>query len=172
METLKDSDLLNELETLHTKGIELVEPADMAGSIRGRSSVYDQMEMMLKDAEESIIIMTTAKSLVDKIENFRKQLEKAHARGVTTKILTQKTKETEALAHEIAAFADTRFTNAVAARFVIVDNEEITFMLMDDEAVHPSYEVGVWVNTPFFTTALVQLFETTFATLEPAVVKH
>jgi sugar-specific transcriptional regulator TrmB len=172
METLKESDLLGELETLHTKGIELVEPSDMAGSFRGRSSVYDQIEMMLKGAEESVIMMTTATAFASKIESFRKQLEKAKTRGVTVKIITQKTAETERLAHELAPVADVRFTDNVKARFVIVDNEEITFMLMDDEAVHPSYEVGIWVNTPFFTTALVTLFETTFATLKPITAKH
>jgi len=172
METLKESDLLSELEGLHSTGVELIEPSDMTGSLRGRSSVYDQMEMMLKTAEESIIIMASAKGFVSKIESFRKQLEKAKTRGVTTKIITQKTPETEKLAHEIKAFADVRFTDAIKARFVIVDSEEITFMLMDDEAVHPSYEVGVWVNTPFFTTALVQLFESTFATLTTVSAKH
>ena len=172
MDTLKESDLLAELEGLHTTGVELIDPSDMAGSIRGRSSIYDQMEMMLKTAEESIIIMTTAKGFVAKIEGFRKQLEKAKTRGVTVKIITQKTAESEKLAHEISSFADVRFSDAVKARFVIVDNEEITFMLMDDEAVHPSYEVGVWVNTPFFTTALATLFESTFTTLKPRTAKH
>ena len=172
MEALKESDLLAELEGLHTTGVELIDPSDMAGSIRGRSSVYDQMEMMIKTAEESIIIMTTAKGFVAKIESFRKQLEKAKTRGVSVKVITQKTAESEKLAREIEFFADVRFTDAVKARFVIVDSEEITFMLMDDEAVHPSYEVGVWVNTPFFTTALVTLFESTFATLKPLTAKH
>ena len=50
MEQLKDSEVISELESLHAKGIELVEPSDMAGSIRGKSSVYDQMELLIKTA--------------------------------------------------------------------------------------------------------------------------
>jgi HTH-type transcriptional regulator, sugar sensing transcriptional regulator len=169
METLKDSELIHELDMLHTKGVELVEPSDMAGSIKGKSSVYDQMEMMIKSAEESIVIMTTEKGLVDKIESFRKQLTKAHERGVSIRILVEKTPVTQAKAKDLGNIAEIRFTDDVKARFVIVDSEEIVFLLMDDKDVHPSYEVGIWVNTPFFTSALVSLFNTTF---EKLAIKH
>jgi HTH-type transcriptional regulator, sugar sensing transcriptional regulator len=169
METLKDSELIHELDMLHTKGVELVEPSDLAGSIKGKTSVYDQMEMMIKGAEESIIIMTTELGFTSKMEAFRKQLSKAHERGVDIKILVPKTAQTQTQAKELGDIAQVRFTDEVKARFVIVDSEEIVFMLMDDEAVHPSYEVGVWINTPFFTTALVSLFNAAF---EKIAVKH
>jgi len=32
-------------------------------------------------------------------------------------------------------------------------------MLLNDEEVHPNYDVGVWLNTEFFAQALEQLFE-------------
>jgi HTH-type transcriptional regulator, sugar sensing transcriptional regulator len=161
IEGLKDSEIVKELDLLHSKGIELVEPTDMAGSFRGRSSVYDQIEMMLKAAEESVIIMTTELGLGNKVDEFKKLFAKLHERGVDIKILVPKTEATQRIAKEIADFADVRYSN-VTARFVIVDNKEIVFMLLDDSQVHPSYEVGVWVNTPFFTTALAQMFLTTF----------
>ena len=33
------------------------------------------------------------------------------------------------------------------------------FMVNDDMDVHPTYDVGIWVNTPFFASALGELFE-------------
>ena len=36
LEELKNTDIVNELNTLHTQGVELVEPADLSGSLRGR----------------------------------------------------------------------------------------------------------------------------------------
>jgi HTH-type transcriptional regulator, sugar sensing transcriptional regulator len=168
METLKDSEVIKELELLHTKGIELIEPTDMAGSIRGKNSVYDQMEMMIKGAEESIIMMTTESGFTGKVEAFKKAFTKAHERGVSIHILVPDTKVTREKAKELDKIATVRFCD-VTARFVIVDNEEIMFMLLDDANVHPSYEVGVWVNTPFFTSALAAMFETMF---EKVAVKH
>ncbi len=161
MEALKDSEVIRELELLHTKGVELVEPSDMAGSIRGRSGVYDQIEMMLKTAEESINIMTTEAGFVNDVESFLKQFKKAHERGVEIRILVPQTPATVAKAKELGELAEVRFTD-VTAQFVVVDSKEIVFMLLDGKDVHPSYEVGVWVNTPFFTTALIGMFNTTF----------
>lgn len=172
MEALKDSEVISELESLHAKGIELVEPSDMAGSIRGKSGVYDQMELLIKTAEESIIIMTTEAGLLSKIDAFRKPLQKAHERGATIRIIAPKTALTVEKAKELADIADIRFSDEIKARFIIADNKEIVFMLMDDVDVHPSYEVGVWLNTPFFTAALAALFDTTFKNLKAVTVKH
>ncbi len=172
METLKDSEVIKELELLHTKGIELVEPSDMAGSIRGKSGVYDQMEMMIKSAEQSVVIMTTEQGLVDKLETLKKAMTKAHERGVEIKVLVQHTKVTAEKAKELERIADVRFTESVTARFCIVDNKEIIFMILGEESVHPSYEVGVWVNTPVFTTALVSMFNTVFEQSKALTVKH
>src|SRR3989338_1561883 len=36
LDSLKGSDVLNELNTLHTQGIEFIEPADLSGANRGR----------------------------------------------------------------------------------------------------------------------------------------
>jgi hypothetical protein len=32
-------------------------------------------------------------------------------------------------------------------------------MLLDDSEVHPTYDAAIWVNTPFFASALGQLFQ-------------
>ncbi|MEK9184928.1 MAG: hypothetical protein AAB866_02060, partial [Patescibacteria group bacterium] len=51
------------------------------------------------------------------------------------------------------------------ARFAIIDAKDVMFMVMDGEEVHPSYDVGVWVNTPFFASALEDLFDITWKQL-------
>ena len=47
----------------------------------------------------------------------------------------------------------------IRARFTIVDSNQIMFMLLDDEKFHPNYDIGVWINTEFFASALEQMFE-------------
>ena len=45
------------------------------------------------------------------------------------------------------------------ARFVIIDSNQLLFMLLDDEKFHPNYDTGIWINTEFFARALEQLFD-------------
>jgi hypothetical protein len=33
-------------------------------------------------------------------------------------------------------------------------------MLIDDKEVHPTYDIGLWVNTPFFAKAISAMFDT------------
>ena len=39
-------------------------------------------------------------------------------------------------------------------RFCIIDCKEIVFMIMDDEKVHPGYDIAIWVTTPFFSNMI------------------
>jgi hypothetical protein len=47
-------------------------------------------------------------------------------------------------------------------------------MVTDDKEVHPTYDVGIWVTTPFFANAMEELFETAWDNMKPAksVVKY
>ena len=68
-------------------------------------------------------------------------------------------------AQEISKLADVKVMDKVSARFAIVDSKDLMFMVMDDEEVHPSYDVGIWVKTPFFANALENMFDVTWKNL-------
>ncbi len=57
------------------------------------------------------------------------------------------------------------------ARFILVDGKEIIFMVMNDGDVHPTYDVGIWVNTPFFASAMETLFDLAWKEMKPVSVK-
>ena len=42
---------------------------------------------------------------------------------------------------------------------MIVDAKQLMFMLMDDKAVHPTYDIGMWVNTPYFAGTMQNMFD-------------
>jgi sugar-specific transcriptional regulator TrmB len=56
LEDLKDTDVIQELNSLHKQGVELVEPSDLSGSIKGRHNLYNHLELTIRDAEESVVI--------------------------------------------------------------------------------------------------------------------
>ena len=60
---------------------------------------------------------------------------------------------------DLKKFAEVRDTKNINARMCVVDNKNITFMLMDDKKVHPAYDCGVWVNTDLFGQALSAMFQ-------------
>jgi len=159
LEQLKGDEVLEELSALFTTGVKFVEPSDLSGSLRGRQNMYNHLDMMIREAEKTVTIVTTAEGLNRKLEALTPSFEKAKKRGVSIKIAAHINNENLKIAKEIAKIAEVRAIDKMRARFVIVDGEQVMFMLLDDKEVHPNYDVGVWINTPFFAQALEQLFE-------------
>jgi len=158
LEELKTTDIVTELNSLHTQGVELIEPSDLSGSLRGRHNLYNHLELTIRNAEETVTMSTTTAGFIRKVEGLRPVFEQLKKRGVTIRIAAPLSKDAEHAAKELDGIAEIRSTS-VKARFVIVDSKELIFMIMDDETVHPTYDVGIWINTPFFAAALEQYFE-------------
>jgi len=59
----------------------------------------------------------------------------------------------------LKGIAEVRDSKDIKSRFCIVDGKEVTFMILNDDKVHPTYDVGVWLNTPFFAQSLQALFD-------------
>ncbi len=159
LETLRGDEVLDELTALFTKGVKFVEPSDLSGSIKGRQNLYNHMDMMVRDAERTITIITTEEGLNRKMEVLMPSLEKCKKRGVKVRIAAPITKNNLKVAKEFKKVAEVRDLDKLKARLVIVDSNQIMFMLLDDEKFHPNYDVGVWINTEFFAQALEALFE-------------
>jgi len=158
LEDLKGTDVLNELNTLHTQGVELVEPTDLSGSLRGRHNLYNHIELTIRNAEESVVIMATTQELIRLAEGLRPVFEKLKKRGVKVRVAAPITKENAEAVRDLKDVAEVKHTDT-SARFIIVDGKEVIFMLLDDKDVHPTYDVGIWVNTPCFASALETLFD-------------
>ena len=165
---LKNTEIVNELSVLHTQGVELVEPSDLSGSLKGRHNLYNHLELTIRNAEESVTLMTTSQGFIRKIEGLKPTFEKLKKRGVKIRIAAPITKEALPALKEIQGIAEVRSTES-KARFCIVDGKEIIFMVLDDSEVHPTYDVGIWVNTPFFASALDSLFELAWKNMKPAM---
>lgn len=159
LEDLKDSDILDELNTLHVQGVELVDPADLTGSLKGRGNLYNHIESLLKKAESSIYIMTSADGLLRKADFLEKQLKEVNKKGISVKIAIPYEAKVKNVISRLKDYAEIKDTNDIFGRFIAIDNKELTFMLLDDKLVHPNYDAGIWINSPFFVNTLVDLFD-------------
>jgi sugar-specific transcriptional regulator TrmB len=159
LEKLKGNEVLDELNVLFKDGIKYVEPTDLSGALKGRQNIYNHLDMLVREAEKTITLVTTADGLNRKLEVLMPSFEKAKKRGVTIRIAAPITNENKKIAKELSKVAEIRSLEGLKARFMVVDSEELMFMLLNDDQVHPSYDIGVWINTEFFAQAIEGLFE-------------
>lgn len=169
LEELKNDDVLSELNALFDNGVKFVEPSDLSGSLRGRQNMYNHLDMMIRGAESTITIVTTEDGLNRKLEALQQAFERAKKRGVAIRIAAPITEENLKVAKELSKIGEVRDTSSssLQGRFVIVDSEELMFMLVDDKTVHPNYDVAVWISTEYFAKAMEQLFELAWREFTP-----
>ena len=157
LEKLKDSDILTELTNLYTRGIEPMHPTEFSGAIKGRHNLYDHLSYLIKEAQKSVCLATTEEGFVRKMRSFRPILEKAKARGVDIKIIAPLNEEGKRIAEKFKDITEIRQSD-YPSRFCVVDDRHAMFMLVDDKEVHPSYDLAMWVNAPYFSANLKNLF--------------
>jgi sugar-specific transcriptional regulator TrmB len=159
MDELKKSDVLDQLTQLHTNGIDTVEPTDLVGMLKNRDNVYDYLENMIKKAETSICIMTSADGMIRKMQYLEKSLKKAADKGVSVKILVPHSKDSEKLEKDLKGVAEIKNYTEIKSRFILVDDSKLLFFITNDKDVHPSYDVAVWIETSFFAESIKGFFE-------------
>ncbi len=169
LEQLRNDDVLQELNTLYSNGVKFVEPSDLSGSLRGRQNMYNHLDMMIRSADSTVTIVTTADGLNRKLENLLPGLEKAKKRGVIIRVAAPIVESNIRIAKEMSRFAEVRDVSGLGlnGRFSIIDSEQLMFMLLDDKSVHPNYDVAVWLSTEFFAKALEQMFELAWKQFTP-----
>jgi sugar-specific transcriptional regulator TrmB len=158
LDEMNGSEILTELSSLYNNGIEKIDPTELSASLKTRDHMYSHIDSMIKQSQSSVIIMATPDSVKILLESVKRNLEKAAARGVKVKIATVQNKDNEKILKEVASFSDVRNVDDIKARFVVVDEKEVAFAVMDDKKVQANYDAGIWVNTPFFANALVGMF--------------
>ena len=159
IEELKKDEILQELDVLYTKGVDIVDPSELSGALRDRLNVYHTMNTMINNAQKSVEILTTEQGLLRKADSLKRCLEKAAKRGVKVRIAAPITKKSQKAVEVLEKFAELKNVSTVKARFCIVDGKEVIFALLDDQKAVPSYDAGIWVTTEFFAGALQTMFD-------------
>lgn len=167
LDKLRGDEVLGELTTLFTNGVKFVEPSDLSGSLKGRQNMYNHLDMMIRSAEKSVTLVTTADGINRKLEHLLPAFEKAKKRGISIKVAAPITKDNIKVAKEISKYADVRSVPKTHGRFAITDSNQLMFMLMDDKTVHPNYDVAVWLSTEFFAKSLEEMFNHSWKSFTP-----
>ncbi|MBM3247627.1 hypothetical protein FJZ17_03770 [Candidatus Pacearchaeota archaeon] len=151
---LKDSAEYSEIENLYTAGIKPVKHEDISGSIKGRSTIYNHMRELLENAKKEVIICTSARDFSDKIRLFSSLIERLSKHGIKVRIALSGNEQD---VKKLAIKTKQKIKKIdISAKFFIIDQEQILFMLSDQSAAEE--ETAIWLNTSFFTSAMTYLF--------------
>ncbi len=160
IDSLKNSEILEELKVLHAQNIESLEPTELTGAIKGRNNLYNHLGSLIKNATKEVLIMTSASGLERKSTNLKSALTKAKNNNVKVRVLAPVSAKNKEFLNEMSKFASVKHVDPeFSSRFCIVDGKQISFMVADDEKVHPTYDFGIWVNDPSFTKTFANFFE-------------
>jgi sugar-specific transcriptional regulator TrmB len=154
LEDFKSSEAVEELEGLYDQGVELVDPAEMSGSLKGNHQIHQHMGTMFQDAEKSIKIMTSEKGLNDIYENHSDLLKEAKEEGVNVRVLAPVTDENQEAFQSLSDVAEIRHVGDLEekleevnespdGRFAIIDDEALTMAMTHDE-VHATQDTAFW----------------------------
>ncbi|RLE43114.1 hypothetical protein DRJ16_04145 [Candidatus Woesearchaeota archaeon] len=160
IDRLKNSDLIKELESLHEEGLKLISPEDITGALKGRYSVLQQMDSMLRNASSSVEILTTPSGLNDLFENHISILKKLNERGVKIKIAATIDKTCTDAIKALSGIAEIRSIKKeelpLSGKFYVVDGQEFMMGLSDPEAVHSSQEMMFWTKSEHATKNMIE----------------
>jgi len=166
LDEVKDSPLLNELTLLYANGIEMVEPSDLSGVIKGRKNLYSHFQERISKAKESVILHTTSQGILRKYQALKNTLKKAKERNVRIRIAAPINNLSKEELSSLSKVSQIRNTTT-KGRFCVIDGEEVTFMVLDDEQVHPNYDFGIWVKSELLAKSLQGFFDIAWEQMKP-----
>ncbi len=163
LDKVRSSKTYQEVELLHSQGIENIDPNSLSGAIKGRKNINDQLESLFRNSKENILISTTADGFLRKGDILKSLSRKL--KNIKIKIIVPESKEVKEFAKDLKN-VKIKYSNKFNSRFALVDGNDLLFMVMDDKEVHESYDLGVWVKSPYFVKSLENLFEINWKSLK------
>ncbi|MFQ5648093.1 MAG: TrmB family transcriptional regulator [Candidatus Aenigmatarchaeota archaeon] len=154
IDKLKDSAVLTELNGLYRKGLNLVQPSEMTGTLKGRHIINRQLRSIFKGAKANISILTTEKGVNDLYSNHFRVLKKITKGGVKLRIAAPLADNSAVNA--FAAIAEMRNIRQPIGRFCLIDNDHLLFSLTDDKSTHETQDVAFWASSKHAVRDVIQ----------------
>jgi len=167
---MQGSGVVKELEKLFKNGIELVEPHEITGSLRGRHMVHQQLETLIKGSKKKVSIVTSSDGLHELYSKHAESLKKASDRGVKVRIAAPINKDHARAVSDLKSYAEVRrLEKDSGGRFAVVDDNHVVLSLTDDKNTHPSQDLALWTQSEHVAgSVLAPMFESMWKGLPSA----
>lgn len=144
-----------ELEQLHNSGLSPIKSADVTGSLKGRANIMSRIRELLENSQKEALICTSAADFEDKSRVIAPALEKMIKNDIKVRVaLSGDAEKIKKLSNKYDLKIKQIESNA---KFFISDKKEVLFMITPDNSEE---EVGIWLNSPFFTDSITNILDT------------
>ncbi len=143
---LMESEILSELEGLYKRGLDIVQPTELTGTLKGRYIIDRQLRSAFKNAKKYINIITTEQGLNDLYSKHFRILKKISRSGIKLKIVAPLGDNT--VTNAFSEIATMKNLGSSMGRIFIIDGENMMLALTDDKDVHETQDIAFWTNSP------------------------
>jgi len=151
---LRETAEYTELEELYNVGIKPVRHEDISGAVKGRLTIYNHIKELLENAKKEVIICTSVNEVQSKSRFFSSLFDRLKKGNITMKIaLSGDEREVKKICNKFKIKAS---SINIDTKFFIADNDQVLFLISKGTA--PDEEIAVWLNAPFFSSALSFMF--------------
>ncbi len=145
IEKMKGSSIVEELQVIYSQGLNLVQPTEMTGTLKGRYIIDRQLRSAFKAAKSQIDILTTEQGLSDLYSKHFRVLKKIARSGVKLRILSNTSDNT--VANAFNEIGELKKLSEPAGRMAIIDGQSMLMSLTDDKDVHETQDVALWATS-------------------------
>ena len=151
MDSFRSGNLMKDLEELHGRENNSVKSSEIMCSLKGRDKIYSQLNSLIKNAKESIILVSSNKGILRKIKQFKKELKNATDRGVIVSLYNcSETRLNSTLVNHLNLIN----LNDFDARICLVDSKDTIMMLNPDEEIKQHEDYALWLKSPFISKSI------------------
>jgi HTH-type transcriptional regulator, sugar sensing transcriptional regulator len=152
---LKNTTEYSELVQLHKTGINPIKIEELSGHIKGRSNILSKIKELIYKSEKDITIHTTIEDFESKsrvLLPILRTIERNNKINLKISLSGE--------SHKIKRFANRNSLKIketkISGKFFLIDRKEVLFMIHSEKS---DEEIGVWINSPFFTNSFNSIFE-------------
>lgn len=158
IDKMSESSVMTELKAIYSQGFSMIQPADIAGTLKGNFSINQQMKSLFKGAKSHINVITTEDGIAELHGKQLNALKSAKKRGARIKILAPDTGSKAAKA--LSSIAELKALGKPMGRVFTVDGEHFMISLTDSNEVHHTQDVAFWAGSSHVSGGVLEhLFE-------------
>jgi sugar-specific transcriptional regulator TrmB len=154
IDKMKTSPIISELEGIYKKGLNLVTPTEMTGTLKGKYVIDRQLRSALKEAKTLIRIVTTEQGLNDLYSKHYRALKKANRSGV--KLMIMAPFGDNSVTSAFSQIADIKKLPKPAGRFAIIDDISVLISLTNELQVHETQDIAFWASSPHAVKSMAE----------------
>ena len=152
-ESVKETEEFKELELLHKTGVQHVDISTISKSIVGRTSINRLIKDLIEKAKLSIVVLSTHEQIERNVKLLKACIPSFAKKGIKAKLYCSSNKNIMKKLQNVE-----HIEYSAHSSFVSVDGKEMVFIVSSKD-VAPDYEVAIWIDSPFFVSAVNVLFE-------------